>query len=296
MSRTSARPRIARATRVVGRDGRARQSLPIGSALERSRWEAANGAADRPPPDIQLDCGDTLRERRRATALRASARDGVIGELVVGRGLPPSLKLRRTTVALAKVVRPCQGGPYTRAIYCRGSGPKRSVGQPSVVAGRRVVRPALRANVDECSLSLRPEGHASLSGRAGRRRLGNLLGVRMTHAFYIGRSPISSSIYGILLMPSAYYPKRTGEYVYDVTVSKDETRRLSRRYCARLSNAERIENGRLVSVQIDVKDAYRANSQRSHAGARCVLRYLASRAVPQTSAMVVIVRATFAAW
>ncbi len=57
-------------------------------------------------------------------------------------------------------------------------------------------------------------------------------------------------------MPSAYYPKRTGEYVYDVTVSQDETQRLSRRYCARLSNAERIENGRLVSVQIDVKDAY----------------------------------------
>ena len=78
----------------------------------------------------------------------------------------------------------------------------------------------------------------------------------MTHAFYIGRSPISSSIYGILLMPSAYYPKRTGEYVYDVTVSTDETRRFARRYCARLSNAERIENGRLVSVQIDVKDAY----------------------------------------
>ena len=178
-----------------------------------------------------------------------------IVELVVGRGFPPSLKLRRTTVALAKVVRPCQGGPNTRAIYCRGSGTKRSVGQLSVVAGRRVVRPALRANVDECSLSLRPEGHASLSGRAGRRRLGNLLGVRMTHAFYIGRSPISSSIYGILLMPSAYYPKRTGDNVYDVTVSKDETRRLSRRYCARLSNAERIENGRLVSVQIDVKDA-----------------------------------------
>ena len=57
-------------------------------------------------------------------------------------------------------------------------------------------------------------------------------------------------------MPSAYYPKGTGEYVYDVTVSQDETQRLSRRYCARLSNAERIENGRLVSVQIDVKDAY----------------------------------------
>ena len=97
-------------------------------------------------------------------------------------------------------------------------------------------------------------------------------------------------------MPSAYYPKRTGEYVYDVTVSQDETQRLSRRYCARLSNAERIENGRLVSVQIDVKDAYRADPQRSHTGARCVLRYLASRAAPQTSAMVVIVRATFAAW
>ena len=33
-------------------------------------------------------------------------------------------------------------------------------------------------------------------------------------------------------MPSAYYPKRTGEDVYDVTVSQDETQRLSRRYCA----------------------------------------------------------------
>ena len=57
-------------------------------------------------------------------------------------------------------------------------------------------------------------------------------------------------------MPSAYYPKRTGEYVYDVTLTKHEAGPLSRRYCARLSNAERIENGRLVSVQIDVKDAY----------------------------------------
>jgi NADPH:quinone reductase-like Zn-dependent oxidoreductase len=71
------------------------------------------------------------------------------------------------------------------------------VDQPSGLAGRRVVRPALRANVDECALSLRPEGHASLSDRAGRRWLGDLLGAGMTHALYIGMSPINSSIHGI---------------------------------------------------------------------------------------------------
>jgi hypothetical protein len=57
-------------------------------------------------------------------------------------------------------------------------------------------------------------------------------------------------------MPYAYYPKRAGEYVYDVTVSKDESQRISRRYRARLSNAERIEDGRLVLVSVDVPETY----------------------------------------
>jgi hypothetical protein len=45
-------------------------------------------------------------------------------------------------------------------------------------------------------------------------------------------------------MTTAYYPKRNGEYVYDVTVSKDETVRLSRRYRAHLStlNVSRVDD------------------------------------------------------
>jgi hypothetical protein len=57
-------------------------------------------------------------------------------------------------------------------------------------------------------------------------------------------------------MPSAY-SKRSGEYVYDVTVTKDESVRLSRRYRAHLSHAERLEGGRLASAQIGVSDTYR---------------------------------------
>ncbi len=49
-------------------------------------------------------------------------------------------------------------------------------------------------------------------------------------------------------MASAFYSHRKGEYVYDVTVTKDETVRLSHRYRARLTNAERIEDGRLAPV------------------------------------------------
>ena len=57
-------------------------------------------------------------------------------------------------------------------------------------------------------------------------------------------------------MGTAYYPKRTGEYVYEVRVAKDETVRLSHRYRAHLSNAERIENRRLMYVQVNVPDTY----------------------------------------
>ena len=52
-----------------------------------------------------------------------------------------------------------------------------------------------------------------------------------------------------------FYPKRNGIYVYDVTVTEDG-RPPSRRFCAHLSNAERIEQGRLVPVLVDVADVY----------------------------------------
>jgi len=49
---------------------------------------------------------------------------------------------------------------------------------------------------------------------------------------------------------------RNGEYVYDVSVTKNETMPLSQRYCAHLSNSERIEEGRLMYVQVNVPDTY----------------------------------------
>jgi hypothetical protein len=57
-------------------------------------------------------------------------------------------------------------------------------------------------------------------------------------------------------MSQSFYPKRNGDYVYDVTLTKDDAVRLSRRYRAHLSNAERIEDGRLAPIQVDVADAY----------------------------------------
>jgi hypothetical protein len=57
-------------------------------------------------------------------------------------------------------------------------------------------------------------------------------------------------------MASSFYAQRKGDYIYDVTVTKEETVRLSHRYRAHLSNAERIEDGRLSQVQVDVQDTY----------------------------------------
>jgi hypothetical protein len=57
-------------------------------------------------------------------------------------------------------------------------------------------------------------------------------------------------------MSATFYPKRNGDYVYDVNVTKDETRSLLRRYRAHLDNAERIEDGRLTPVQVVVADTY----------------------------------------
>jgi hypothetical protein len=79
-------------------------------------------------------------------------------------------------------------------------------------------------------------------------------------------------------MSPAYYPLRKGEYVYNVDVSKDDTARLSVRYRAHLSNVERIENGRLEPIQVDVADTYRTNRQRSDARARRTFRRVESSA------------------
>ena len=57
-------------------------------------------------------------------------------------------------------------------------------------------------------------------------------------------------------MPAAYCPHRHGQYVYDVTVTTDETVRSSRRYRAHLSNAETLENGRLTPAQVMMSDTY----------------------------------------
>src|SRR5262245_12871849 len=57
-------------------------------------------------------------------------------------------------------------------------------------------------------------------------------------------------------MPLSYYPTRQGEYVYDVIVAKDESLPLSRRYRALLRNAERVEDGRIAPVVVDVPDGY----------------------------------------
>lgn len=55
-------------------------------------------------------------------------------------------------------------------------------------------------------------------------------------------------------MAPRFYSQRNGEYVYDVTVTKDETVRPSHRYRAHLSNVQRLECGRLAHVQVDLQD------------------------------------------
>ena len=59
-------------------------------------------------------------------------------------------------------------------------------------------------------------------------------------------------------MAPRFYSQRNGEYVYDVTVTKDETVRPSHRYRAHLSNVQRLEGGRLAHVQVDLQDTYGA--------------------------------------
>ena len=56
-------------------------------------------------------------------------------------------------------------------------------------------------------------------------------------------------------MPS-FYSKRTGDCVYDVTVTERDFRTPARRYRAHLSNVECIEDGCLVLQNPDIVDTY----------------------------------------
>jgi hypothetical protein len=80
--------------------------------------------------------------------------------------------------------------------------------------------------------------------------------------FTIQLGALQDSMSTALPMADSFYPKRNGDYVYDVTVTKDDTVRLSHRYRAHLSNAERIEDGRLPTVQVDVHGLRRTVSER----------------------------------
>ena len=57
-------------------------------------------------------------------------------------------------------------------------------------------------------------------------------------------------------MLPAYYPQRRGDYDYDVTVTREDSERVTGQYCARLRHAEHLEDGRLTRVPVDVPDAY----------------------------------------
>ena len=57
------------------------------------------------------------------------------------------------------------------------------------------------------------------------------------------------------MLPS-YYPQRRGDYIYDVTVTKDDSVPPTRRCRAHLRHAERLEDGRLTRIPVDVPDTY----------------------------------------
>jgi len=56
-------------------------------------------------------------------------------------------------------------------------------------------------------------------------------------------------------LPS-YYSKRSGDCVYDVTVTERDFRAPARRYRAHISNVERIEDGCLVLQNPTIPDTY----------------------------------------
>jgi len=54
----------------------------------------------------------------------------------------------------------------------------------------------------------------------------------------------------------SYYSKRSGDCVYDVTVTERDFRAPARRYRAHISNVERIEDGCLVLQNPNIADTY----------------------------------------
>ena len=63
--------------------------------------------------------------------------------------------------------------------------------------------------------------------------------------------------WGLSMLPS-YYPQRRGEYIYDVTVTKDDSVPLTHRCRAHLKHTERVEGGRLTRIPVDVPDTLRS--------------------------------------
>ena len=57
-------------------------------------------------------------------------------------------------------------------------------------------------------------------------------------------------------MLPAYYPQRRGDYIYDVTVTREDSERVTRRYRAHLTHVEHLEGGRLRRIPVDVPDTY----------------------------------------
>ena len=57
------------------------------------------------------------------------------------------------------------------------------------------------------------------------------------------------------MLPTSY-PQRRGDYIYDVTVTREDSERVTGRYRAHLRHAEHLENGRLTRILVDVPDTY----------------------------------------
>ena len=66
------------------------------------------------------------------------------------------------------------------------------------------------------------------------------------------------------------YPQRRGDYIYEVSVTKDDTRQ----YRAHLSRAERQEDGRLTRIQVDVPDTVRSHPPPGGRRLECFVRHV----------------------
>jgi hypothetical protein len=53
-----------------------------------------------------------------------------------------------------------------------------------------------------------------------------------------------------------FYPQRAGDYVYDVTVTVDDSAAAPRRFRAHLSNIEHLLCGQLATVAAEIQDGY----------------------------------------